>query len=356
MQYFNTPLIQLLDIQYPIMQAPMAGGITTDEMVIEVCNFGALGSIGAGYMNPSSLDKAIRNIKKSTNTPFNVNLFIPSYAEAHPSSLNAMKNILTPIAQKLGITLTLPTNPYTPNFDEQLDVILDHKVRILSFTFGVLEEQYVKKLKREGVLIIGTATSHQEAKELEKSGVDFIVAQGKEAGGHRGTFLGDPLESLVPTFSLVEDLKAHTNTPIIAAGGIMNGEDLHKCLQKGACGASLGTYFLPSFESGICDAYKQLLVEQENDQTTLTKAFTGKYARAIQNKFIKEMESCQSDFLDYPIQHLMTGALRKKASQKGDTNYMSLWAGQRAFLCKKMPCNELLKKLIEECISSSQSF
>ncbi|MCH9631557.1 MAG: Nitronate monooxygenase [Chlamydiia bacterium] len=338
-----------LSLTYPIIQAPMAGGPTTPELISCVSNFGALGSLGAGYMQPDVLDVTIKLIKEKTDRNFAVNLFIPSYAEAHPSSLEAMQKVLKPYADDLGVSLPLPTKPFVPNFDEQMQVILDHKIKIFSFTFGILEPSWVRALKNEGITLIGTATSHLEALELEKSGVDYIVCQGKEAGGHRGTFIGDPKEALVPIFSLTEACAKHVNIPIISSGGIMHGEDIMKSLKHGAAAAQMGTAFLTTDEAGCSKEYKEALLEQKHDETALTKAFSGKYARAIKNTFTHEMQPHEEDFLEYPIQHVLTKPLRDKAKELGRTDIMSLWAGQRAFLCKKLPCKKLLEKLAHEC-------
>lgn len=348
MSSLETRLTQLLQLNYPIIQAPMAGGVTTPELISEVCNFGALGSLGAGYMSPEVLDVSIKLIKQKTDRPFAVNLFIPSHAEAHPSSLETMQKVLTPFAEELDVILPFPTRPFVPDFESQLEVVLDHGIKILSFTFGLLEEPLMKTLKERKIITMGTATSHLEAKELEKSGVDFIIAQGKEAGGHRGTFIGDAKESLVPTFCLTEDCAKHVNLPVIAAGGIMNGEDIIKAIKHGASGAQLGTLFLTTRESGISKEYKETLLAQTNDQTTLTRAFSGKYARAIKNDFIEQMQKHKSEFLEYPIQHVITKPIRDRAEKVGRVDLMSLWAGQRAFLCKSLPTKALLEKLAQE--------
>ncbi|PCI95525.1 nitronate monooxygenase [Candidatus Aerophobetes bacterium] len=349
MPYKDTLLTKKLSLEFPIIQAPMAGGPTTPELISCVSNFGGLGSLGAGYMKPAVLDVAIKLIKEKTEKAFAVNLFIPTHAEAYPSNLEAMLKVLKPYADDLGVTLPLPTKPFVPNFDEQMHIILDHKIKVFSFTFGILEPSWVKTLKNENVTIIGTATSHLEALELEKSGVDFIVCQGKEAGGHRGTFIGDAKESLVPVFSLTEACSKHVNIPIISSGGIMHGEDIIKSLKHGAAAAQMGTAFLTTDESGCSDEYKDMLLRQKHDETTLTKAFSGKYARAIKNTFIEEMQPHEEEFLEYPIQHVLTKPLRDKAENLGRIDIMSLWAGQRAFLCKKLPCKKLLEKLAHEC-------
>lgn len=349
MSYKDTLFTRKLSLAYPIIQAPMAGEASTPELIASVSNFGALGSLGAGYMKPDVLDVFIKIIKEKTSAPFAVNLFIPSHAQAHPTSLEEMLHVLQPYANELKISLPLPTIPFVPNFDEQMEVLLDHKVKIFSFTFGILEPSWIRALKKENITLIGTATSHLEALELEKAGVDLLVCQGKEAGGHRGTFLGDPKDSLVPTFSLTQACSKHVKIPVIAAGGIMHGEDIIKSLKHGAIAAQMGTAFLTTEESGCSKEYKKLLLEQVHDETILTRAFSGKYARAVKNDFIEKMQPYEKKFLDYPIQHVITKPLRDKASSLGRTDLMSLWSGQRAFLCSKLPCKKLLEKLIHEC-------
>jgi nitronate monooxygenase len=338
-------MTELLKISLPLIQAPMAGGATTPELVAAVSNAGGLGSLGAGYMTPDEMRRAIKKIRELTHKPFAVNLFIPQEHHASHEQINQVTKIIQEACHELNLTIGMIKPPYAPSFEEQMAVILEEKIAVFSFTFGIPAEIWIKKLKENGVILMGTATTLSEATLLEKRGIDAIVAQGSEAGGHRGTFIGKAEDALIKLSDLVPDLIHHTKIPIIAAGGIMDAKGISAALALGASAVQLGTVFLTCTESGIHPSYKQELLNTMQDSTTLTRVFSGKLARGINNKFISRMKLHETTILDYPIQNALTVPMRKEAAKKNSTDFMSMWAGQSAYLCENLSVAELIKKL-----------
>lgn len=340
-----TKITDLLKISFPIIQAPMAGGATTPELVAAVSNAGGLGSLAAGYMSACQIRSAVKQVKELTKKPFSVNLFVPEPHYATDDQIEKARRDAQAVSHELNYIINSIKPPYTPSFEEQLSVILEEKVPILSFTFGILSVDQINKLKQSGIVLIGTATSLEEAQLLEKGHIDAIVAQGSEAGGHRGTFIGKAEDALMPTETLVTSIGEWIKTPLIAAGGIMDAKGIVASLNSGASAVQMGTAFLCCLESGIHPLYKALLLSSKTDNTTLTRAFSGKLARGIDNKFIQRMRQYENDILDYPIQNTLTSPMRKEAAIKNLTDFMSLWAGQGACLCKEVPAAQLIREL-----------
>lgn len=335
-----------LNILYPLIQAPMAGGITTPKLVSSVSNAGALGSLAAGYLHPDEIKKSIEKIRALTQKPFAVNLFIPEKYEATETELQSACRDINNACLELDINIHPPLPPYAPNFDEQVSLVLQNQISIVSFTFGILSDEWIAILKNKNVTLIGTATHLQEAKLLQNAGVDIVVLQGIEAGGHRGTFIYDEESHQQPVFDLVAEIASSVSIPVVAAGGIMNCDDVKKAMEAGASAVQIGTAFITSFESGASETYKKKLLSQVKNNTVLTRAFSGKYARGINNTFIERMKD--KHILDYPIQHALTGSMRKIASEKNNPEYMSLWAGVGVAHCIESTASEIVKKLTEK--------
>ncbi|CAM2961989.1 2-nitropropane dioxygenase [Legionella steigerwaltii] len=345
---WRTRLAEQIGLKFPLIQAPMAGGATTPELVAAVCNAGGLGSLGAGYMNPPEIREALRKIRELTNKPFAVNLFIPGKYHATTAQIQKSCNDIEQSCYELNIEIEALTEPYAPSFEEQINVLIEEKIPVFSFVFGVLDSEWVSKFKKNDTVLIGTATTLAEARVLVESGIDALVAQGSEAGGHRGTFIGNEEDGLVGLFSLVPQLVDQIKIPIIAAGGIMDGRGIIAALDLGAEGLQMGTAFLSCFETGIPDVYKHALLSQQQDNTILTRAFSGKLARGIRNQFIERMDKKKTNILDYPIQNALTTKMRKKAKEKNNIDFMSMWAGQSAQLCRSTSASELISTLVLE--------
>ena len=340
--------IETLGVQYPIIQAPMAGGATTPELVAAVSNAGGLGSLGGGYMTPDDIRKAIKKIRKLTNKPFSVNLFIPEEHKASQEQIQKACNDIQRCSGELNQEIKPVLAPYAQSFEEQIQVVFEEEIPVFSFTFGMLDATWTQRLKSKNILLIGTATTLPEAQALEGTDVDMIIAQGSEAGGHRGTFLGREEDALIDLFSLIPQCVDQLKIPVIAAGGIMSGRDIAAARTLGAIGVQMGTAFLSCHESGIHEKYKEVLLTQQCDNTALTRAFSGKLARGIRNKFIDCMQTKQANILDYPIQNSLTKSMRIKAKETDSTEFMSMWAGQSAVYCRDISASELITQLVDE--------
>ncbi len=343
----NTKLTKLLNIQLPIIQAPMAGGPTTPELVAAVSNAGGLGSLGAGYLDPEEIRKIIIKIKSLTDKPFAVNLFIPEPHHATKQQMQLMIKTLKKLYPKFAREINPVFAPFVFPFAEQLQVIIAEKVPVFSFTFGIPAAQWIKKLKLAKIKLMGTATNLPEALALQKAGIDVIAAQGCEAGGHRGTFLGRAEEALIGSFALIPQIADHTKVPIVASGGIMDARGILAALILGATGVQMGTAFLACTESGAHAKFKKTILQNKQDNTVLTRAYSGRLVRAIKNKFTTAMEAYQKQILDYPIQNSLTRSLRAAAAKKGLTDIMSMYSGQAAYLSQDLPAAELLRRLDE---------
>lgn len=344
----NTRITRLLNIQLPIIQAPMAGGATTPELVAAVSNAGGLGSLGAGYMSADEIRKSIKHIRELTHQPFAVNLFIPEKHHATVEQIERATNAVQATCPELHFKLNNIKPPYAHSFEEQMNAILEEKVPVFSFAFGIPSSYWIEHFKKNGMILIGTATTLEEANLLEKNNIDMIVAQGSEAGGHRGTFLGTAEDALMNLSSLVQLLVPHIHIPIIAAGGIMNANDIVSLLKLNVDAVQMGTAFLCCTESGIASCYKKILLDSHHDTTTLTRAFSGKLARGLNNAFIQRMRPFENDILDYPIQNSLTKSMRSEAAKQNNTDFMSLWAGQAAYLCKEQTATQFIQELSSE--------
>jgi nitronate monooxygenase len=227
-------------------------------------------------------------------------------------------------------------------------VVLEERVPVFSFTFGLLPPEDLRALRAAGAFVMGTATSVREARALEAAGVDAIVAQGGEAGGHRGTFLGPPERALTGTLALVPQVVDAVSLPVVAAGGIMDGRGVAAALALGARAASLGTAFLACPESGASRPYKDALLARAggDDATAITRAFTGRWARGLRNRFLEELDG--APVLPYPLQHALTADLRREAAKAGKPDLLSLWAGQGAPLARARPAAELVRDVARE--------
>jgi nitronate monooxygenase len=349
----NNEMTKLLNIEYPIIQAPMAGGVTTSKLVAEVSNNGCLGMIGAGYMSPNQIREQIREIKQLTSKPFGINLFIPSEFNVSENEVKFANQNLLPIRKELNLhehdSFELPkfTN-ILETFNEQIKVVMEEKVPICSFTFGVPSKELIAELKQSNIMLIGTATTVSEAIENENAGMDMVVVQGSEAGGHRGSFTSVNQESLVGLISLIPQVVDNVSIPVISAGGIMDGRGLMASICLGAKGVQMGTAFLTCIESGAHKVYKEAVLNAKEDQTVLTRSFSGKWARGIKNKFILEMKNHETLLPDFPIQNTLTQDIRKNSTSQNNPEYMSLWSGQSPSLAKSQTVESLIKKIISE--------
>ena len=356
----DTILTRTLSFSHPIIQAPLAGGGDTPDLVAAVSNAGGMGFVGAAYLNPEQIAATAKAVRERTSRKFGINLFAPMPA---PESQNAEKALerVQPYFIELGLPApSLPKSAGLP-FDEQLVACLESGASAFSFTFGELPKRAIEQIKSRRMFLIGTATTIDEAHALESAGVDAIIAQGSEAGGHRGSFRGDFVSSMVGTISLVPQMVDAVGVPVIASGGIMDGRGIVAALALGASAVQMGTAFLTCDEAGIPDAYKQAILSAREDQTRITRAFSGRPARGIVNRFMTEVEieALDDTILPFPVQNALTRPLRSEAAKQGRAEFLSLWAGQGVRLARRQSATELMARLVQEmdaALASLQNF
>ena len=343
----NTRVTKALDIEYPILQAPMAGGPTTPELVAAVSIAGGLGSLGAAYLTPETLREQVREIRSLTEGPFGVNLFVPSQFETDPERIERANALLGPYRKELGIEAPDKVSYFEENFEDQLQVVLEEQVPIFSFIFGVPNESQLRQLRESGITTMGTATTVREGLKLEENGVDMVVAQGSEAGGHRGTFLGDFKDALIGTMALIPQMVDALSIPVVASGGIMDGRGLAAALVLGAEAAQMGTAFLACEESGAHPEFKRAVLEAAEDETAVTRAFSGRAARGVKNRFLIEVGEHEEELPPFPVQNTLTKDVRAAAQEQDRPELMSLWAGQAVRLARATGAAELVGSVVE---------
>jgi nitronate monooxygenase len=341
--------LKVLSIEHPIIQAPMAGGTTTTELVTAVSETGGLGMIGAGYLNGESTRKQIQEVKKKTKKSFGINLFVPQFYQVDEEKISNAEDALQSFEGMSNIRVFKSFEQTEKDFHDQIAVLIEEKVPVCSFTFGIPSNIVIQSLKQAGIYTIGTATTVAEALSVEASGIDAVVMQGSEAGGHRGNFYAGVEQSMIGLMALIPQTVDQVTIPVIAAGGIMDrrGIQAAKCL--GAQAAQLGTAFLTCAESGAHVLHKQAILEKHQvDKTTLTSAFSGKAARGIENKFIRTMRKVEAELPAFPIQNTLTKSIRSSAGQNYDKETMSLWCGQNPNAAMPITVQELMHKLVDE--------
>ncbi len=354
---FRTPLTDALNISIPVIQAPMAGGGDTAELVSAVSNSGAIGFIGAAYLSPEQIIERGRSVMAQTSRPFGINLFAPTDTPTvdQLASARAAERV-RPYFEELE--LPSPAEPKLPssNFDDQFAAALETGAIAFSFVFGLLPSTAVEEVKRRGMFLMGTATTVKEAQALvEKNKVDAVVAQGSEAGGHRSTFSSDFSSGMVGVVSLVPQVVDAVDVPVIASGGLMDGRGIGAALVLGASAAQMGTAFLTCSEAGIAPAYKDAILDAAEDETRITRAFSGRPARGIANRFLRDFEADGSPILPFPLQNVLTRPLRAEATKRNRSEYLSLWAGQGLRMARRTSAAELIGHLERELAEALES-
>lgn len=353
-QWNKTRVSSRLGIEYPIIQGPL-GGLSTQRLTATVSNFGGLGSFGAHGLTPSAIKDVIAEIRALTQKPFAINLWVSMEDEgAFTSGSEAFLRSLAPLAghiQSLGGTL--PTyKSYTPiKFEDQVRILLDAKVPVFSFIVGVPPKEILEECRAQGIRTIGTATTPDEAIVLEQAGVDVIVASGFEAGGHRGSFLLSSEESLTGTFSLVPQVADAVSVPVVAAGGIADARGIVAAFALGAEGIQIGTAFLACEESGVSALHRNAILNGHARRTGLTRGFTGRLARGIQNQLLNELNRPGIEILPYPLQRFLVRNLTILAEKAEKPELLQLWAGQSANLARHSDATALLRTLVSEVSS-----
>jgi nitronate monooxygenase len=342
-------LLRRLGIDKPILLAPMAGSGGTPELAAAVSNAGGLGAWGGAYAKPEEIAAAIRRIRQLTDRPFSINLFAGGYATGNTVDPRPMLEIMSEAHAELGLPPPLlPPLPSDP-FAAQLEAVLEERPPAFSFTFGIPSAAQIAAIKKRDIALAGTATTVQEARQLAAAGVDAIVAQGAEAGAHRGSFAAPFEESMIPLATLLRGICAAVTPPVIASGGIMDGHDIAAAQKLGAAAVQLGTAFLTCPESGAPAAYKNALLSAKKDTTVITRAFSGRPARGLTNRFIAMVAGKEQAILPFRLQNDLTRPMRNASGQQGIADFISLWAGQGVARARQMPAADLVKTLVDEC-------
>lgn len=342
-------LTDILNVAYPIIQAPMLG-VSTPEMAAAVSNEGGLGSLPVGGLSPEVTRQLIHQTKNLTDKPFAVNLFaheVPSYTE---DDLEPMRKLILQLANKRGYEVSAAdlTNFKFYNHLDQIDILVEEKASIVSFTFGCLDSESIQTLKQHACTLIGTATCVEEALFLQQQNIDIIVVQGIEAGGHRGSFIADMPLPKIGLFSLLPLVRSAVSIPCVAAGGINSARTIKAAFELGSDGVQIGTAFIGTKESVAIASYKNKLNEAKDTDTALTRAISGRWARGIRNQMMQEIEQAGIPIPSYPLQNSLTMQLRKLAQQNNDGEYTGLWAGQSAGNIGMMRSNDVFRNLVEQ--------
>ncbi len=336
-------LTDLLGIELPIVQAPMAGA-ATPELAAEVSNAGALGSLGFGTSSITSIEEQVEAFARRSNRGLNWNFFChpePNDIEARSA---AMRERLAPLLAERGLDEpVVPSAPFHTFGAEHLALIVSHRPRIVSFHFGLPEPDLLAAVKATGAVVMCSATSAAEARLLAERGADVIIAQGSEAGGHRGTFTGLAVTQQAGTMALVPQVVDAVDRPVIAAGGITDGRGIAAALMLGASAVQMGTAFLFCPEAQVSPAHREALLGSSDDSTRVTSLFSGKPARSIVNELMERLEDMEDQAAPFPTETSLIAPLRKE-----DGQWSSLWSGQAAALGREMGAAELVQQLAKE--------
>lgn len=341
----DTAWTRALGVEVPLVLAPMAGGPSTPELVAAVSGAGGLGTLGAGYLQPEEITASIAAVRARTDRPFGVNLFTSQPVEVDEALVTSTWGALAPYRRELGLEEGPPPSAFAPPFDDQVEAVAAGRVAFVSFTFAIPARRVVERLRRAGTVVGMTVTNREEAVAGAEAGFDVLVAQGAEAGGHRGTFIGDPATDLVGLATLVPQCIDATGLPVLASGGIMDGRAVTAALALGASGAQLGTAFLACPEAGTSPPYRDALATSDG-RTVITTVISGRAARGLPNRLTADLASWTVP--PYPVMNALTSGLRRRAAALGRSEFLSLWAGQGVGAMRPRPAGALLDLLVEE--------
>ena len=330
-------------VRLPLIQAPMGGGPSRPELAAAVGDAGGLGFLAAGYKQPDDVRDEIARTRALTSAPFGVNVFVPSEGPVTDPRLDAYLDTLRVVAADDGVELG-PSTWHDDHWDAKVALLLDDPVAVVSFAFGCPSRDVIAALQSAGSQVVITVTNADDAVVAAARGVDAVCAQGIEAGAHRGGSDDTPAHDHLALDELLASVCAATSVPVIAAGALMDGDDLARVLAAGAVAGQLGTAFLLTPECGVNDTYRRALTDPAFDRTDLTRAFTGRRARGLVNRFMLEHSDAPSG---YPQVNDATRPLRAEAARRGDPQRMSLWAGTGWRRAEARPAAEVVARIAE---------
>jgi NAD(P)H-dependent flavin oxidoreductase YrpB (nitropropane dioxygenase family) len=331
-----------LGIELPVLAAPMAGGPTTPDLVIAAAEAGSLGLLAAGYRTPDVLAEQIARVRSRTAT-FGVNLFAPNPVPVDRAAYDNYRRRIQGDAERFGVDVPAEPREDDDAWQEKLRLLVDDPVPLVSVTFGIPSAEDVARLRRAGSLTAQTVTTADEAAAAEEVGVDVLVVQGPAAGGHSGTLTPERIPADRPLADLVAEVVATSDRPVVAAGAVMSSSDAKATLAAGATAVALGTALLLAPEAGTSPAHRAALLGPDRGPTVMTRAFSGRPARAIPNRFLAEHHEHAPS--GYPAVHHLTSPLRRAAGAAGDPEHVNLWAGTGYRLVCQRPVAETLREV-----------
>jgi nitronate monooxygenase len=349
----NDRFIKLCGIELPIIQAPMAGAALS-EMVVAVSEAGGLGSLACALLSVENVRKELESIRRRTSRPINANFFChQSPRKDHAREINWRRRL-----DGYYIQLHVDSNTSFPHsarapFDEKMcDLVMESHPEVVSFHFGLPDKNLLLRIRKSGAKILSSATSVDEARWLEDQGCDAIIAQGFEAGGHRGMFFTEDVSTQVGTMALVPQVVDAVKVPVIAAGGIADARGILAAFALGASAVQIGTAYLHCPEAQISPLYRQALKDAKDNETAITNVFTGRPARAILNRFMREVGPMSDLAPEFPLAAATLAPLRAKSESAGSDDFTSLWSGQAARLSRELPAAELTRQLAAETLEN----
>lgn len=348
----KSALTERLGLAFPILQAPMAGA-TTPALAAEVSEAGGLGALGLGTLTPEAAAAEIQRFKQRSDKPLNANFFCHEDPGDVLGGGRHMRQRLAPFYRDHNVgEVPEPSVPYGTFGAGHAVVLAREKPAVISFHFGLPDDELLEQAHATGALILCSATTVAEARALETAGVDAIIAQGLEAGGHRGTFLGGDMTNQPGLFALLPQICRAVSVPVIAAGGIVDGHTAAAAFMLGASAVQVGTAFLRNADSKISDPHRRALAQAGDESTRVTRLHSGKPARAIRNRLLDELADLEDETAPYPAQRSLVAPL----GPKGDGAYQALWAGQNVGLTREMPAADLVRSLAEETAARLKAF
>ncbi|MEU5835880.1 nitronate monooxygenase [Streptomyces diacarni] len=343
--------------EHPVIQAPMAGGAAGPELAAAVSEAGGLGFLAAGYKTPEAMYEQIKQTRRLTGRPFGVNLFLPQPRTAEPAAVDVYREQLADEATWYETELGDTDGTTDDAYEAKLAILLEDPVPLVSFTFGCPSAADLERLAKAGTRTLVTATSVAEAQAAQEAGADAVCVQGIEAGGHLGSHRDDPQREPgsggVGLLCLVAQAREAVGLPLVASGGLMRGGQIAAVLAAGATAAQLGTAFLVTPESGADPLHKQAMTNPTFTRTEFTRAFSGRAARGLVNRFLREHGPYAP--AAYPQVHYLTAGLRKAAAKAGDPQAMALWAGQGHRLARELPAGQLVEVLVAEIAAAREA-
>jgi nitronate monooxygenase len=353
MKWQDRRLLDLFGIDHPIVQAPMAG-ISSVQMAVAASRAGGLGSIAAAMLTPEALRSELQIAQQGTGRSINVNFFVHKDPPADAARLERWRKRLEPYYRELGVSPEAAAGgPARAPFNAAMcDVVLEYKPKVVSFHFGMPDRGLVQRLKAASIVLVSSATTAEEARWLVGQGCDAVIAQGAEAGGHRGMFLTDDISCQAGTMALVPQVVDAVKVPVIAAGGIGDGRGIAAALALGAAGVQIGTAFMLTPEAKTGPLHRAALKQANDNSTVLTNVFTGRPARGILNRYVREVGPMSADAPAFPLAAGAAQPLRGAAEAKQSSDFTPLWSGQAPSLAREMPAGALVAKLVEEIASA----